>query len=353
VVHLETRNLTKRFGRIVAADSVSLSLERGRVLCLLGPSGCGKTTTLRMIAGLTDPDEGSVWLDGESITRLPTFRRRIGMVFQNWALFPHLTVFENIAFGLRIQGSPPEEIRRRAQEVLALVRLPDVGSRRPAQLSGGQQQRVALARTLVTNPRFMLFDEPLSNLDLKLRQEMRAEIRRIQRELGLTAVYVTHDQGEALSLGDQVAVMRGGRVLEVGPPADLFERPRTVYVADFLGVENILSGRLLSDASVFEIQGGLRVGVPRVSRNGAVPRAIGLRAENIGVSPARQPDGLEQYSGVVTDLDFQGSKVLYVVRVEGTAVHLKASHTGTRRFAVGEAVYVAWHPEQTLTLTEA
>jgi len=239
-VPVRLRGVTKRFGAVVAVDSVDLDVPPGRLVTLLGPSGCGKTTTLRIVAGLERPTAGRVWIGDEDVTDLPAARRGVTMVFQSYALFPHLTVFENVAYGLRVQRLPGSEVRRRVLEALELVGLPETADRYPAQLSGGQQQRVALARALVMQPRVLLFDEPLSNLDAKLRRRVRAEIRLLQRRLGITSLYVTHDQAEALALSDVVVVMNQGRVEQVGTPEEVYRRPKTRFVADFIGEANLL-----------------------------------------------------------------------------------------------------------------
>jgi spermidine/putrescine ABC transporter ATP-binding subunit len=235
--------VTKRFGRVVAVDRVSARVERGEFFTFLGPSGCGKTTTLRIVAGLELPDSGRVFIDGEDVTYLPPYKRDTAMVFQNYALWPHMTVFDNVAYGLKVRKLPKDEIRRRVREVLELVRLEGLEDRYPTQLSGGQQQRVALARALVVQPKVLLLDEPLSNLDAKLRVEMREELKRLQRKLGITTIYVTHDQDEAMALSDRIAVMNSGRVVEIGRPDELYRRPRSFFVATFVGRSNIVECR--------------------------------------------------------------------------------------------------------------
>ena len=347
--YLELNGLRKEFGTTLAADDVDVSLDQGRILCLLGPSGCGKTTTLRMIAGLTRQDAGSIRLKNREISQVPTHKRRIGLVFQNWALFPHLNVHDNIAFGLRTQKLPKDQISQRVEEILRIVQLPEFGDRLPSQLSGGQQQRIALARSLVINPDLMLFDEPLSNLDLKLRNEMREELRRINRELNLTSVYVTHDQGEALSLGDKVAVMMAGRIVEIGPPETLFERPRTTYVADFLGVENILHGTPV-DGGRFEIAPGIETGLYASPFSDEAPIAVGIRAEQIEMSGSPLDGYDNAYSGVVTRRDYQGSRILYSIRIENSDSEIRVSHTGATGFGTGQSVWAAWNDNQALPL---
>src|ERR687890_292185 len=233
------KNLSKRFGDLVALTDFELEVEGGEFISLLGPSGCGKTTALNCFSGLLEPDAGDIELDGESILSVPPERRRFGMVFQNYALFPHLSIARNVSFGLEMEGVGKTEVRERVEEVLSLVHLEEHRDKYPAQLSGGQQQRVALARAVVTRPRIILMDEPLSNLDAKLRLEMRTEIRRLHQALGLTTVYVTHDQEEALSLSDRLVVLRNGRVEQIGTPEDLHERPANRHVADFMGFRNL------------------------------------------------------------------------------------------------------------------
>src|SRR5689334_3463235 len=240
--HLVLQRLEKRYGDTTVVAALDLAVKRGEFIALLGPSGCGKTTTLRMTAGLVPASGGRIMIGGDDVTRLPPYRRDIGLVFQNYALFPHMTVAQNIAFGLEMRGVAKSEIAQRVGEALALGRLEAYGARRPRELSGGQQQRVALARALVIRPSLLLLDEPLSNLDAKLREEMRVEIRDIQRRLGITTVFVTHDQVEALSMCDRVAVMGGGRLIQFGTPFEIYERPRHPFIADFVGRTNKIAG---------------------------------------------------------------------------------------------------------------
>ncbi len=239
-VEVELDRLTKRFGTTAAVHGLSLSVGRGEFFTLLGPSGCGKTTTLRIVAGLVEPDDGRVLFDGKDVTRLPPWDRNLGMVFQNYALWPHMTVFDNVAFGLVERRVPSAEIRRRVAEVLEQVGLAGMEGRFPSQLSGGQQQRVALARALVVRPGLLLLDEPFSNLDAKLRVQMRSELARLQREVGITTLYVTHDQEEALVLSDRIAILDKGRLVQAGTPRELYDNPKDVFVADFLGGANLL-----------------------------------------------------------------------------------------------------------------
>ena len=240
---LELNNLTKRFGAFTAVDGMDLKVAQGEMIALLGGSGCGKTTTLRMIAGFTEPTGGTILVDGEDVGKIPPYKRNIGIFFQNYALFPHMTVFENVAFGLKLQKCSKEETAHRVGEILSLVKLTGLDGRYPRELSGGQQQRVALARALVTRPSILLLDEPLSNLDAKLRVEMQVEIKRIQRELGITTIIVTHDHEEAVSLADRVIVMNQGRIQQIGTPQEIFDHPASPFVADFMGFSTFLHGK--------------------------------------------------------------------------------------------------------------
>ncbi len=249
-MRITVQGLTKRFGPLEVVSRVGFSIEEGEMFTLLGPSGCGKTTLLRLIAGFYAPDEGEVLFDGRVVTNLPPHERGIGMVFQNYALWPHMTVFQNVAYGLKLRKVPQTEIAERISAVLGKVKLGGLEDRYPGQISGGQQQRVALARALVLNPRILLLDEPLSNLDAKIRIQVRAEIRKLQKELGITTVYVTHDQEEALTLSDRIAVFNQGKVFQIGPPKTLYERPENRFVADFIGINNLIEGTIESvDAS--------------------------------------------------------------------------------------------------------
>ena len=268
---IEVRDVVKRFGRTVALRGVTLSIERGELFAILGPSGCGKTTLLRIIAGFEIPDEGRVYIGGRDVTDVPPDKRGTVMVFQNWALWPHMTVYENIAFGLRLRKLPEDEVRRRVKWVLELLGLEGFEKRYPGQLSGGQQQRVALARALAVQPQVLLLDEPLSNLDAKLRLKLRGELKKLQRQLGITMVYVTHDQEEAMSLADRMAVMRDGQIEQVGSPTELYRRPGTLFTAVFLGRTSLVLGKVLEsredtvkvkvgETSIEAVNHGLSVG---------------------------------------------------------------------------------------------
>ncbi len=290
---LAVRRLRKSFGAVVAVDDVSLEAAPGEFLSLLGPSGCGKSTLLRMVAGLVEPDGGEIVLAGEDITRVAVHKRNLGLVFQSYALFPHMTVFENVAFGLRRRGVAAAELGPRVERMLELVRLGPLGTRHPRELSGGQQQRVALARALVTEPRVLLLDEPLSNLDALLREEMRVELKRLQERLGTTMIFVTHDQAEALILSDRVVVMEAGRVEQIGRPEEVYRRPATAFVARFLGRANFLGGTVAEvggSATVVALDGG-QLTVVAGSRPGLVAGQPVHAVDPPGEHPPRGPGG--------------------------------------------------------------
>jgi spermidine/putrescine transport system ATP-binding protein len=291
-INVELKNVTKRFGDFVAVDNVSLQIHEGEFFSLLGPSGCGKTTNLRMVAGFELPTEGEIYLKGVPVGQLPPFKRNVNTVFQNYALFPHMTITENVSFGLEMKKLPPAEIKQRVNEVLELVRMPHLGKRKPRQLSGGQQQRIALARALVNRPDVLLLDEPLSALDLKLRKAMQLELKEIQRQLGLTFIFVTHDQEEAMTMSDRIAVMDQGHVLQVGRPADIYEHPATRFVADFIGETNFLPGKVISPAveGLAPVKMGRELNI-RAECDPEVPAgqecSVAIRPEKINIYPAQ------------------------------------------------------------------
>ena len=307
---LQLKALTKRFGTFTAVNGIDLSVSEGEMIALLGGSGCGKTTTLRMIAGFLEPTSGTILVDGKDIGKVPAYRRNIGIFFQNYALFPHMTVFENVAFGLKLQKLPKAETARRVADMLELVKLTGLDKRYPRELSGGQQQRVALARALVTRPSILLLDEPLSNLDAKLRVEMQVEIKRIQKELGITTIIVTHDHEEAVSLADRVIVMNAGSLLQIGKPNEVFEHPNSVFVADFMGFHTFLHGTagavtdgdrrdvLCSDRTVSVSAASMRDIRP------GEPCTLAVRSENLTLVTE---DGENTYSGVVRAATYRGN----------------------------------------------
>jgi spermidine/putrescine transport system ATP-binding protein len=354
---IQLDRVAKRFGEVTAVDEVTLDIAAGEFFSLLGPSGCGKTTTLRMIGGFELPTSGRILLRDRDVTRDPPDKRAVNMVFQHYALFPHLTVGDNIAFGPKRQGLPKDEIRRRVGEGLALVRLDGYEKRKPNQLSGGQQQRVALARALANRPNVLLLDEPLGALDLKLRRQLQVELKRIQSEVGITFIYVTHDQEEALTMSDRIAVMNAGRVEQLGTPEELYERPRTRFVADFIGTSNFLSGAIESvegltavvrlaggDRCVTEIERGLGVG--HAVELSVRPEAVVLRALN-GAGPT---GAVGTINAAVEQAAYLGGNIQYLVRsTSGLALTALAPTSGDR-IPVGGEVEVTWSPGDALVL---
>jgi putative spermidine/putrescine transport system ATP-binding protein len=314
--YLVLTDIQKRFGDTLAVDSFNLAAERGEFVSFLGPSGCGKTTTLRMIAGFEQPTTGSIEIDGRDVTRVAPNRRNVGMVFQSYALFPNMTVADNIAFGLKVRKRSGDQIRKRVAELLELINLPDKGGRYPYQLSGGQQQRVALARALAFEPQVLLLDEPLSALDAKIRVALRHEIRQIQRQLGITTVYVTHDQEEALSLSDRVVVMSEGRMEQVGTPFEIYNFPTTAFVASFVGTLNILQASV-TDASRGELTiAGQPVRIAK-SFEGSLGREVSVALRPEMVSLGAGGAGENRLSGKVVDVSFLGSIVRIRVGLNG------------------------------------
>ena len=338
---LQLRGLTKRYGASLAVDGVTLDVEPGEMVVLLGPSGCGKTTTLRMVAGFVEASAGDILVDGNSITGLPAYRREMGIVFQSYALFPHMSVARNVAFGLEMRGQPRAERDARVQEMLRLVKLEAMADRLPRQLSGGQQQRVAIARALAIQPRLLLLDEPLSNLDAALRQEVAREMRILQRDNGLTAVMVTHDQDEAMAMADRLVVMRDGRVQQIGRQEDLYERPATPFVARFIGHSNLVPGTL-RDGQVLDVPDACLALAGRYD-GGAVTLAV--RPERITLSPPGAHPG-QRAIGRVELSTYLGAAVEHVVHL-GADLRLVVSGASSgpaasQRFAPGDPVALCW-----------
>jgi spermidine/putrescine transport system ATP-binding protein len=349
-------DVTKRFGDTVAVDRLTLQIERGAFYALLGPSGCGKTTTLRMIGGFEDPTAGTVYLGGRNVTDLPPYRRDVNTVFQSYALFPHLNVERNVAFGLERRKLAKEEVRKRVRDALELTQLHGLGERKPAQLSGGQQQRVALARALVNRPRALLLDEPLGALDLRLRKQLQIELKRIQQEVGITFVHVTHDQEEAMTMADEIAVMNEGRIEQAGSATELYEAPTTEFVASFLGDSNLIDGSLRSpnggDAD-FETHDGAHLRIPAErldpSLNGT-PLRVGVRPEKVTLLPAdvEAPSGANYLRGRIEIASFLGTAIQYVVHTAGgeefTAIEQNRTGQGPQSLGPGRDVLLAWDP---------
>ena len=383
---VEVRDLVKEFeerrgeAKVRAVDDIDLAIQEGEFFALLGPSGCGKTTTLRMIAGFEEPDSGEVLLRGRSVKGVPAFHRPVNTVFQDFALFPHMTVMQNVMFGLKMAGVKTKEARAKADEALALVRLPHVGGRKPQALSGGQRQRVAVARALVNRPAVLLLDEPLGALDLKLRKTMQFELKTLQQQVGITFVYVTHDQEEALTMADRIAVMNDGKVLQVGPPDDIYERPTSRFVADFIGETNFVDGvleRAEGGFGVVRLPGGRTLKGALRDPDAAVGDAVALavRPEKLEVLDAAgggeavvsaahdradralgtaAVDPHSSLPGVVVEAHYLGTDARYLVRAEDgvqLVARIQNQHRGyADMLEVGSAVTLAWRAEQASVL---
>ncbi len=355
---IEFRDVTKRYGGVVANDHLSFTVGRGELLTLLGPSGCGKTTALRCLTGYSRPDEGQIFIDGRDVTDLPTYRRNLGMVFQNFALFPHMTAFGNVEFPLKVRSIPREERRQRVTAALRMVRLEQQADRYPRQLSGGQQQRVGLARALAYEPSVLLLDEPLSNLDAKLREEMRFEIKEIQSRFNITAVYVTHDQSEALALSDRVAVMNAGVIEQIGSPEEIYAAPRSAFVADFIGLSNFLAGRLVAnDGAHSRVDVAGHVVTARSSPEPAVgddvlvfvrPNevellpATGVTAGAAGAAGAAEA-GINDFAATVEAVTYLGDRLDYRIGLDGGGTIRVQSE---QRFEAGAAVRARFAPDR-------
>jgi len=344
--------VTKRFGEFTAVEEADFRIGQGEFFSMLGPSGCGKTTTLRMIAGFEQPSVGRITLEGRDVSRVPPYKRNVNTVFQHYALFPHMSVFDNVAFGPRSKRVARGEIPRRVAALLEIVRLSDFADRRPGQLSGGQQQRVALARALVNYPSALLLDEPLGALDLKLRQAMQLELKRIQREVGITFVYVTHDQEEALTMSDRIAVMNEGKVEQIAAPEDIYHSPASVFVAGFIGVANLIPAtveKVGADDADVTMAGGTRAAVP-IAHERPEPHAratVMIRPERLGVRVEEPSNGAPHLRTTVTDLTFQGPLVrAELATADGTEV---VAHVGPEDdlplLRPGDAVWVTWEKE--------
>ncbi len=343
--HADVRleGVVKRFDGVVAVDGISVDVPRGSFFALLGPSGCGKTTTLRMIGGFEEPDEGRILLGDQDVVGLPPYKRDVNTVFQSYALFPHMSIEDNVGFGLERKGVAKEEVKGRVAEMLELVGLSGFGKRKPKQLSGGQQQRVALGRALVNHPRVLLLDEPLGALDMKLRKQMQLELKRIQQEIGITFVHVTHDQEEAMTMADTIAVMNHGRIEQLGRPQGLYERPSTAFVAGFLGASNLLAGTV-EGANAIRLEDGTVVRATINGRSG--PVAAGVRPEKITLGAG---GGANELPGTISETAYIGVATQVVVRTAVGIVHVFAQNldSGGRVPAPGSNVILSWAPEST------
>jgi len=338
-------HVTKEFDDVRAVDDLSLEIERGSFFALLGPSGCGKTTTLRMIGGFEEPSEGTIYLGDEPVSGRPPYKRDVNTVFQSYALFPHLTIFENVAFGLRRRGVRGGDVRGRVLDILNLVGLKGLERRKPRQLSGGQQQRVALARALVNKPRVLLLDEPLGALDLKLRKQMQLELKAIQNDVGITFIHVTHDQEEAMTMADRIAIMNAGRIEQLGAPTDLYERPQTAFVASFLGISNLLPGTILGAGRV-RLEDGTEVRVPEATLNGRSGKvAVGVRPEKIRLGHGEE----NRLTGRLLETAYVGVATQYVLetRCGNVSVYVQNSEPGAPEQAPSE---ISWSPDSTFVV---
>jgi putative spermidine/putrescine transport system ATP-binding protein len=353
---LELRGISKTFGDTVAVDDLSFRIEPGEFVSILGPSGCGKTTTLRLIAGFERPDTGRILIDGQDLTSVPPQRRNIGVVFQSYALFPHMTVAQNVAFGLEMRRMARADVQSAVADVLALVRLGELAGRYPNQLSGGQQQRVALARSLAIRPRLLLLDEPLSNLDAKLRDDMREEIRRIQREVGITAVFVTHDQSEAFVLADRVAVMDRGRLQQIADPVSIYEKPANATVGSFIGQANVWIGTALAvnaDRVRVKLAGGADILATGTGLTRGRACKVFIKHERIVLTRAQPAHADNWFVGRVTGRTYLGDSTSYAVVLAGD-LSLKGvvpNRSSFEHFDMGDEVFAAWAATESLVFS--
>jgi len=356
-VILKTVDIWKWFGKVLALREINLEVYRGELLVLLGPSGSGKSTLLRIIGGLEFPSRGRVYMDGEDITFYPPYKRDTSMVFQSLALFPHMTVYDNVAYGLKIRKVPKDEIDRRVDEILELVKIRELRDRKVTQLSGGQRQRVAIARSLILNPKVLLLDEPLGALDLKLRKELHVELKRLHKEVGNTWIFVTHDQEEALTLADRIGIMNNGRIEQIGDKWDVYERPSKMFVADFIGETNIIQGSIkkaYKDYIVIDWR-GIELYVPFIEGcEGSKEIYLSIRPENISISKTRPrvTGKLNLFNGEIIDEIFKGSYVTYYIKLPNKEVLRVTVLTKDADFDIGDKVFVYWKPRMGVSIIE-
>jgi len=361
-ISVELKSVTKRFGDVKAVDNVSLEIMRGEFFSLLGPSGCGKTTTLRLVAGFEEPTDGQILINNQDVSNKRPYERNVNTVFQNYALFPHLTVAGNLRFGLERKKTPKNDIEGLVEEALDLVQMNKMGDRYPRQLSGGQQQRIALARSLILRPEVLLLDEPLGALDLKLRKAMQVELKNLQEKVGITFIYVTHDQEEALTMSDRIAVMEKGRLEQVGTPKEIYDLPKTRFVADFIGVSNFFSGKVVAidaDKMNFLSEGGVEVTLP-VKQNISPDEGIqfSIRPEKITINAESDASKKEnQFIGEIVNRMYLGDSIHYIIALseqEKITVFLKQKDTAQEQvsFSKGDRVSVSWHKDSAVILAE-
>jgi putative spermidine/putrescine transport system ATP-binding protein len=352
MAEVQVRNVSRSFGAHKALDDVSIDFPDGGFYALLGPSGSGKTTLLRMIAGFDFPDSGKIFIDGEGVERVPVEKRHIGMVFQSYALFPNMSVADNVAFGLSVRGQSKSDIAEAVQGALDLVQLGKLGQRRPHQLSGGQRQRVALARAIVIKPRVLLLDEPLGALDKALRVEMQIELRRIQREIGITTIFVTHDQEEALTMSDRIGILRDGRLVQEGPPEEIYDSPQSEFAATFLGDANILRGDTthdgirLADGTPIRVASAMGLAVGAKASCAVRPERIEIAAS----APASRPLAANRLTGRVSKRIFAGNSSTYFVDRDGDMMKVVVLNSGQDRLGEGQDVVLGWSPESTVLI---
>jgi iron(III) transport system ATP-binding protein len=350
------KGLTKRYGDVLAVRGLDLRVKPGELVALLGPSGCGKTTTLRLVAGFLEPEGGEIWVGDRCLSSptmvVPPERRRMAMIFQSYALWPHMTVARNIAYGLRWGGIAKADRERRVKDILRVVQLEGYGSRYPGELSGGQQQRVAVARALVVEPEILLLDEPLSNLDANLREEMRFEIRRLHETFGITTLYVTHDQAEAMVISDRVAVLQTGRVVQIGTPEELFETPRTRFVAEFIGKTNLIDA--VAEDSDHAVRGSFRLRLAGANLRSGTPVVVSIRPHQIEISPEERPSGASPnvFAGIVRRASYLGDAVDYQVEIEESGIVLRVAGPVPPKARAGQKVRLTIPPTACIPLTE-
>jgi iron(III) transport system ATP-binding protein len=355
-MNIRLQDMVKRFGSLEAVSHVSLDIRDGELFTLLGPSGCGKTTILRLIGGFHKPDGGQIYFGDREVSAIPPYERNIGMVFQNYALWPHMTIFDNVAYGLKLKKTPPAQMGEKVDRALSLVNLTGLEKRYPGQLSGGQQQRVALARALVLNPDVLLLDEPLSNLDAKIRQQVRAEIRKLQKDLAITAIYVTHDQEEALTLSDRIAVLDHGKLQQLGSPRDLYQRPENPFVADFIGINNLLAGEVkaVEEAAgrmVVQTRFGLFTCAVGVRFRAGDACKVTVRPEVASICSSGEPgDGMNLTAGTVSFASYIGNTIRYDIELDPETVFKVDVQNpwNQQTFPVGQKVHVRFPVQMTL-----
>jgi putative spermidine/putrescine transport system ATP-binding protein len=346
---LEIKNIAKKYGNVAAVDDLTLSVEQGEFMTLLGPSGCGKTTVLRCIAGLEKLDSGQIYIQGKLVNDVPINKRNIGLVFQNYALFPHLTVFDNLAFGLKIKKLSTREIKEHIEKYLDLIKLPDVKDRYPNQLSGGQQQRIALIRSVIIEPALLLLDEPLSNLDFKLRIQMRTELTKIHKELGITTLYVTHDQSEAMSMSDRVAVIEQGKIKQVGTPREIYDNPKEKFVAEFIGEANIIEGKIIQreNLEMTVKVDDLTLTTPSSEEKAQETVYVSIRPESVKLSK-KAGTTKNSFTGRIEAAEHLGPYIQYHIRLVDN-LKIVANVPYSKQFTsykAGEEIYASWDPTE-------